>query len=51
MRVYAGQDPITELGHNLVEIVPAGPDAGKQAYAVRDRMLRDIGERRSPRTT
>ncbi|MFG1635634.1 tyrosine-type recombinase/integrase [Pseudonocardia alni] len=51
VRVYAGQDPITKRRHNLVEIVPAGPHAEKQAYAVRDRMLRDIEERRNPRTS
>jgi integrase len=51
VRVYAGQDPITKRRHNLVEIVPAGPDAENQAYAIRDRMLREIEERRSPRTS
>ncbi|WP_207223635.1 hypothetical protein [Pseudonocardia sediminis] len=50
VRVYAGQEPITKRRHDLIEIVPAGPEAEKRAWAVRDRMLRDIADRKNPRT-
>ncbi|MCO5579114.1 hypothetical protein L7F22_032966 [Adiantum nelumboides] len=47
VRAYAGQDPITNLGHNLCRDRARRPGRGKQAYAVRHRMMRDIGEGRS----
>lgn len=50
VRVYAGQDPVSKRRHDLVEIVPAGPDAERRAREVRDRLVRDIAERRNPRT-
>jgi hypothetical protein len=49
--VYAGIDPVTKKRHNLVEVVPAGPKAWREAEAVRERLLREIAEKRSPRTT
>ncbi|MBN9738171.1 hypothetical protein PP1_024525 [Pseudonocardia sp. P1] len=49
VRVHGGHDPIIKRRHNLVDIVPAGPGLEKQAYAVRDRMLREIEERPNPR--
>lgn len=51
VRVYAGVDPVTKKRHSLVEVVPAGPKAWREAEAVRDRLLREIAEKRSPRTT
>jgi integrase len=31
VRVYAGQDPVSRKRHYLVETVPAGPGAAKEA--------------------
>jgi integrase len=50
VRVYAGTDPITKKRHYLVEIVPAGPNAAKEAEKVRTRLLNQVDERRNPRT-
>jgi integrase len=49
--VYAGIDPITNKRHYLTETVPAGPKAAKQAEKVRTRLLAEVDERRSPRTS
>lgn len=51
VRVYAGTDPITKRRHNLVEVIPAGPDAWDRADDVRRRFVEDVKQRRSPRTT
>jgi integrase len=51
VRVYAGVDPVTKKRHNLIEVVPAGPKAWREAEAVRERLLREIAEKRSPRTS
>jgi len=50
VRVYAGQDPLTKKRHTLVETIPAGPLAKKQAEAVLDRMQREVADRRAPKT-
>jgi integrase len=51
VRVYAGVDPVTKKRHNLIEVVPAGPKASREAEAVRERLLREVAEKRSPRTS
>jgi integrase len=48
--VHAGIDPVTKKRHDLVEIVPAGPGAAKEAEKVRVRLLRQVDEKRNPRT-
>src|SRR3954467_60973 len=50
VRVYAGIDPISGKRHHLVEVVPAGRDAAKQAEKTRTRLLAEVDERRNPRT-
>lgn len=50
VRVYAGVDPLTSKRIYLVETVPAGPEAGRQAEKARTRLLNQVDERRSPRT-
>ncbi|SFM77562.1 Site-specific recombinase XerD [Pseudonocardia ammonioxydans] len=51
MRVYAGFDAVTRRRHYLTEIIPAGPRAEILAEAARTRMLNEVDERRSPRTS
>lgn len=51
VRVYAGIDPGTKRRRYLTEVVPAGPMAERRARAVRDRLVREVEERRSPRTS
>ena len=51
VRVYAGLDPATGRRHNLVELIPPGPKAGKLAEAARTRMLKEVDEQRQPRTS
>jgi integrase len=48
--VYAGIDPVSKKRHYLVETVPAGPSARKDAERVRTRLLNQVDERRNPRT-
>ncbi|GAA4550576.1 site-specific integrase [Pseudonocardia xishanensis] len=50
VRVYAGLDPLTRKRHYLVETVPAGAGAEKQAEKVRTRLFGEVDERRAPRT-
>jgi integrase len=50
VRVHAGRDPLTGRRHDLVEVVPAGPTASKEAEKVRTRLLNQVDERRNPRT-
>src|SRR5690349_17492389 len=50
VRVYAGIDPLSKKKHYLVETVPTGPTAAKQAEKVRTRLLNQVDERRNPRT-
>jgi hypothetical protein len=49
--VYAGIDPVTKKRHNLIEVVPPGPKAWRQAEKIRDRFLHEVAERRNPRTS
>jgi len=50
VRVYAGRDPVTKRRHDLIEIIPPGPDTERRARAARDRLISQIEERRNPRT-
>ncbi|MDQ5855206.1 MAG: tyrosine-type recombinase/integrase [Actinomycetota bacterium] len=50
MRVYAGIDPVSKKKHYLVETVPTGPTATRDAERVRTRLLNQVDERRNPRT-
>lgn len=50
VRVYAGSDPVTKRRHDLIEVIPAGPYAAREAEQVRTRLLAQVDERRSPRT-
>ena len=50
MSVYAGIDPVSQKKHYLVETVPAGPSAGRDAEVVRTRLLNQVDERRNHRT-
>ena len=50
VRVYAGIDPLTRKRHNLIEVIPPGPKAWREAEAARARLLHEIAERRNPRT-
>ena len=51
VRVYAGVDPVTGKRHDLVEVVPPGSKTRRQAEATLARFLREIDEKRNPRTT
>lgn len=50
VRVYAGVDPVSKRRHDLIEIIPPGPGADKQARRARDRLINQVEERRNPRT-
>lgn len=50
VRVFAGRDPLTTKKHYLIETVPAGPGAAREAEKVRTRLLNQVDERRNPRT-
>lgn len=50
VRVYAGIDPVSRKKHYLVETVPAGPTAAREAERVRTRLLNQVDEKRNPRT-
>ncbi|MGB8257058.1 MAG: integrase, partial [Pseudonocardiaceae bacterium] len=50
VRVYAGVDPVSKRRHDLIEIIPPGPGADRQARRVRDRLISQVEERRNPRT-
>jgi hypothetical protein len=50
VRVYAGVDPVTKKRHDLVAVIPAGPNAEDEAERQRLDFLRQIEERRNPRT-
>ena len=49
--VYAGIDPISKKRHYLKETIPAGPRAAAAAEKVRTRLLKQIDDRRAPRTS
>lgn len=50
VRVYAGIDPMSKKKHYLVETVPAGSKAAREAEKVRTRLLNQVDEKRNPRT-
>ena len=50
VRVYAGTDPVSGRRHDLVEVVPAGPQAERLAEEARTKLLNQVDERRNPRT-
>lgn len=50
VRVYAGMDAVTGRRRNLVELIPPGPKAARQAEAARTRLLNQVDEERQPRT-
>lgn len=50
VKVYAGVDPVSKKAHYLTEVVPAGPNAAKQAEQVRTRLLNQVDQKRSPKT-
>jgi len=50
VRVYAGIDPLSGKRHYLVETVPAGKDARKEAEKVQRRLATQVDEQRNPRT-
>jgi integrase len=50
VRIYAGLDPLTKRRHDLIEIIPPGPDAAREAEKARTRLLSQVDERRNPRT-
>jgi integrase len=50
VRVFAGYDPVSKKRNYLVETVPAGPEAEKEAEKVRIRLVNEVNERRNPRT-
>jgi integrase len=50
VRVYAGTDPVSKRRHYLVQTVPAGPEAAREAEKARTRLLSQVDERRNPRT-
>lgn len=49
--MYAGIDPVTKRRHDLTEVIPPGPKAQREARAARDRLVREVEERRNPRTS
>ena len=51
VRVYAGVDPVTRKRHDLVEVIPPGPQADRKARAARDRLVSQVDEKRNPRTS
>jgi integrase len=48
--VYAGIDPLAKRRHDLIEVIPPGPDAAREAEKARTRLLSQVDERRKPRT-
>jgi len=50
VRVSGGKDSITGRRNELVEVIPPGPRAAKEAEAARTRLLNQVDERRHPRT-
>lgn len=51
VRMHAGVDPVTKQRHDLVEVVPPGPNARREAEKILDRFLHEIAEKRNPRTS
>ncbi len=50
VRVYAGIDPVSKKRHYLVETIPAGPKAVREAEKARTKLLNQVDEKRNPRT-
>lgn len=50
VRVYAGYDRVSKKPMYLDETIPAGPRAAKEAEKARTRLLRQVDEKRTPRT-
>lgn len=50
VKVYAGVDPVSKRAHYLTEVIPAGPNAAKQAEQARTKLLNQVDQKRSPRT-
>ncbi len=51
VRVYAGIDPVTKKRHNLIEVIPPGPRAWREAEDARPRLVQQVANRRNPRTS
>ena len=51
VRIYAGTDPVSGRRHDLVEVIPAGPQASRLAEEARTKLLNQVDERRNPRTS
>lgn len=51
MIVYAGVDPVSKKRHYRREIVPAGPKARREAERALRRLLTEVDEQRSPKTS
>lgn len=51
VRVYAGVDPVTKQRHDLVAVIPPGPNARREAERTLDRFLHELAEQRNPRTS
>jgi integrase len=51
VRVYAGKDPVSGTRHDLVEVIPPGPKAEKEAEAALTRLLNQVDEKRHPCTS
>ncbi|CAA9388195.1 MAG: hypothetical protein AVDCRST_MAG66-748, partial [uncultured Pseudonocardia sp.] len=49
--MYAGEDAVTGRERRLVELIPPGPKAAKQAEEARTRLLNQVDEKRQPRTS
>jgi LacI family transcriptional regulator, xylobiose transport system transcriptional regulator len=47
VRVYAGIDPLTRKRHYLMETVPAGPTAARDAEAARERLRAEVDRHRA----
>src|SRR4051794_4771405 len=50
VKVYAGTDPVTGKRHDLMEVIPAGPKAQREAQKALTRLLNQLDEQRNPRT-
>jgi hypothetical protein len=50
VKVCAGTDPVSGKRHDLIEVIPAGPTAQREAQKALRRLLTQLDERRSPPT-
>lgn len=51
VKIYARRDPVSQKTHYLTEVVPAGPNAAKEAEKARTQLLARLDEKRAPRTS